>query len=265
MTIGVDRSALEPVTDVSVGDWIAPRLGPFGGSVGSVVPRCYAAYARILHPVLDTHDPTLPPARWADVCAATGRQPHALMQWQAIAGATEARTGEAVTRTTAWSGGEPEVGNLDRDTLLAQCRVLADHTEPPDQHCFFALWEGFGWIHGSPSVVLIGSGHSISPAFPRDVLDGPRLRLPHRNYLLFSGPLMAATDIGDLSALWRQSPSLFWPVDRSWWVATEIDFDSTIVAGSSELIAAVLAEPTLEAWPVGPDDSLAHDGDTVNA
>jgi hypothetical protein len=53
--------------------------------------------------------------------------------------------------------------------------------------------------------------------------------------------------------------------DRSWFVATEIDFDPTIVAGSSELIAAVLAEPILEAWPVDPDDSLARDGDTLNA
>jgi len=67
MTIGVDRSALELVTDVSVGDWIAPRRGPFGGSVGSVVPRCYAAYAP--HPVPDTHGPTLPPARWARMSA----------------------------------------------------------------------------------------------------------------------------------------------------------------------------------------------------
>ncbi len=47
-------------------------------------------------------------------------------------------------------------------------------------------------------------------------------------------------------------------------MSTEIDFDSTIVAGSSELIAAVLAEPALETWPVDPDDSLAHDADTLN-
>ncbi|MDQ4010122.1 MAG: hypothetical protein M3228_05355 [Actinomycetota bacterium] len=47
-------------------------------------------------------------------------------------------------------------------------------------------------------------------------------------------------------------------------MATEIDFDSTIAAGSSELIAAVLTEPALDARPVDPDDSLAYDGDTVN-
>ncbi len=47
-------------------------------------------------------------------------------------------------------------------------------------------------------------------------------------------------------------------------MATGIDFDSTIVAGSAGPIAAVLAEPALEAWPVDPGGSLAHDGDTVD-
>jgi hypothetical protein len=31
MMLGVERRKLEPVVDVSVGGWIAPRLGPFGG------------------------------------------------------------------------------------------------------------------------------------------------------------------------------------------------------------------------------------------
>lgn len=251
------------MAEVSVGGWIAPRLGPFGGWVGSVAPRGYAAYARVLHPVSDGHDADQRSIRWAEVCAATRRQPHALMQWHAIAGVVETRTRRAVTRTMAWSGGEPDVGNLERDTLLALCRVLTSHTAP-DQDCFLALWEGFGWIHGSPAVAMMGSSTPIPPAFPPEVVNGPRLRHPNRDYLLFSGPLLAATEIGDQNGIWSQSPNLFWPADQAWCVATEIDFDSTLVAGSSELIAAVLAEPALEAWPVNPDDSLAHDGDTLN-
>jgi hypothetical protein len=61
-----------------------------------------------------------------------------------------------------------------------------------------------------------------------------------------------------------QSPNLLWPVDPSWCVATEIDFDSTLVGGSARLIEAVLADPRLEALPVRPDDSLQADADTVN-
>jgi hypothetical protein len=261
--IDVDRSRLEPVAEVSVGAWIAPRLGPFGGWVGSVAPRGYTAYARILHPVPDARAANRPPIRWADVCAATGRQPHALMQWHAIAGVVETRTRKIVTRTMAWPGVEPDLGHLERDTLHILCRVLTDHTAP-GQDCFLALWEGYAWIRGSPAVAMYGSNTPVPPAFSPDVLHGPRLRHPGRDYLLFCSPLRAATEIVDPTTGWTQSPNLFWPADRAWCVATEIDFDSTLVAGSSELIAAVLAEPVLAAWPVDPDDSLAHDGDTLN-
>jgi hypothetical protein len=95
----------------------------------------------------------------------------------------------------------------------------------------------------------------------------PRLEMPGRSYLLFAGPLdaMAAFvryDGGPFSG--EQSPNLFWPADRSWCVGTEIDLDSTLVAGDTDLIAALLACPDLEAWPVLPGDSLRYDADNVN-
>lgn len=37
-----------------------------------------------------------------------------------------------------------------------------------------------------------------------------------------------------------------------------------MIAGPSELIDAVLAAPGVEAWAVGPEDSLAITGDLVN-
>lgn len=61
-----------------------------------------------------------------------------------------------------------------------------------------------------------------------------------------------------------QSPNLFWPDDRAWCVASEIDFDSTLVAGSTALIEALLTAPGLEVWPVEGHDSLAFDADHVN-
>ena len=61
-----------------------------------------------------------------------------------------------------------------------------------------------------------------------------------------------------------QSPSLLWPVDRSWCLATEIDFDSTLIGGPRELIDALLQQPDLEAWPVTATDDLSVDGDLVN-
>ena len=61
-----------------------------------------------------------------------------------------------------------------------------------------------------------------------------------------------------------QSPNLLWPADRGWFLASEIDFNSTLVAGGTDLIADILACPALESWPVRPHDSLGCDGDTVN-
>ena len=85
--------------------------------------------------------------------------------------------------------------------------------------------------------------------------------------MLFTGSLEAATDLGWWPAPdWfdAQSPNLFWPADRSWCVGTEIDLDSTLVAGSTVLVEAVLADPELETWPVEPGDLLGIDGDMVN-
>jgi hypothetical protein len=225
------NGGLDPVADVSAGDWIAARLRGPVGSVGSVVPRGFPAYARVLHPVAGDEALT-----WAQVCQRTGRIPHARMQWTAIAPAH------------GWSGGTARVGHLAPAALRALIDVLAPATGGQD--CFHALWEGWGWIDDSEARAL------------------PRLSLPLRDYLLFRGPLEAASRMG-----WRdrlvgfepQSPSLLWPADHTWCVATEIDFDSTLVGGPADLIGAVLAASGLDAWPIEPDDDLTKFADLLNS
>lgn len=253
--------------DVAAGAWIAPRLGSFG-QVASVVPRGFGAYARVLHPVRDGDDHA---STWVQVCQVTDRDAHALMQWQSISTPrVQDGSGRAPSVGRDWEGEEPEVGSLETVALEALCQVLAAHTAP-GVGCCFALWEGWGWIAGSPAVASFWpQGHRdqiIAPAFDQEVMRGPRLRHPGRDYLLFTGPLHAAALMG----CWpqpdwfdAQSPNLFWPSDRSWCVATEIDFNSTLVAGSPALIDAILAAPGLEAWPVESHDMLSIDGDTIN-
>lgn len=60
------------------------------------------------------------------------------------------------------------------------------------------------------------------------------------------------------------NPNLFWPRDRAWCVGTEIDFDSTLVAGSHPLIAELTQNPTLECWPIDPNASLTSGSDELN-
>ena len=248
---------LEPSTDTSEGAWLADRLPGLLGTVASVVPRGFDAYARILHPVEMSAGGQ--PLTWVAVCERTGRIPHARMQWTAIAGGLD--------------DGDGRVGSLAPPALSALLGVLAPVTGGQD--CFHALWEGWGWVDGSGVLaVSVCDDGRVEPA-PQpppgvlpEVWELPRLRLPGRDYLLFRGPLRAAANMG-----WHagpgdfqpQSPSLLWPADRSWCVGTEIDFDSTLVGGSAGLIGAVLAASGLEAWPVEPDDDLTIFGDALNS
>lgn len=247
--------------DVSRASWIGPRLSGNRGSVTDVVPGGFAAYARICHPVPDGAGGW---SSWPQVAAATGRTAHPLMQWHAVLGSLE----QPSSHDAAWPG-EPEPGNLPTHTLQALCTILAAHTTAPDD-CLFCLWDGYAGLHGSPAVAIVrsdGKQVPVPPGVDRAVLDGPRVRLPGRDYLMLAGPLSCAGDL-DWNLLEgvadRQSPNLFWPSDRAWCVATEIDFDSTLVAGSTELIDAVLNSPDLDSWRVGPEDSLTFHADVVN-
>jgi hypothetical protein len=256
--------------DVSVAAWIASRLEGGFGAVTRTVPSGFAASARICHPATDSAGRL---ATWSEVASQTGRQAHPLMQWHALVGSIDPLD----ITDSLWPGGDPQRGNLAREALAGLCGVLADHTATPER-CFFCLWEGWGWICSSsvgPMVARASSAGAapicsddpIAPAFSPEELSRPRLHLPGREYLLLAGPLEAALQIGwGHSPEWfePQSPNLFWPADRAWCVASEIDFDSTLLGGTTELVDAILQAPEFDSWPVQPYDSLAHDADRLN-
>ena len=58
---------------------------------------------------------------------------------------------------------------------------------------------------------------------------------------------------------------IWWPEDRAWCVATDIDLCDTYVGGSRECIEAVLSSPKLEALPTTLDAALHLGSDTINA
>ncbi len=248
--------------DVSPASWLAPRLDGAFGTLARTVPRGFTAYARILHPA---YDEDAEPVRWSEVAARTGRQVHATAQWHALIGSPDLWA----THSGLWPYGPPRQGSLDADPLLALCDALGRHTATPDK-CYFCLWEGWAWLHGSPAVAraVFGSGRAepVPSALTPDELRSPRVTLPGRGYLLMRGPLSATEALARCEpGSWNtQSPNLFWPDDRTWCVASEIDFDSTVVGGSAALIDELLRSPDLEAWPIDPDDSIAFAADDVN-
>jgi hypothetical protein len=206
--------------------WIGGRLSPFdSGVVTSVIPSGFDTYTRVLHP-LDPPARDQPPGRWADVASWSGIELVPGIAFPDIALPEHEPSG-----VEPWPGQVPQVGTLglaDTDTLAA---VLARHTSTPER-CWFCTWDGWG------SVVFD---------------DGPRVQLPHRNYALFVGPLAGVPSLIDAQD--NHSPNLWWPDDRAWCVATEIDLAWTYVGGPGALVTDVLANPRLEAQPASPDDS----------
>lgn len=167
----------------------------------------------------------------------------------------------------AGGDGERQEGHLDNALLAALIDVLAAHTTTPDD-CCFALWEGYGDIHGGEAASFLSafSGSPLwpsriftkekplappPPAFGPEIMDGPLLTVGDLSYFLFAGPLSDAGQWG--AASYRggaprdiNSPNLMWPADRAWFVTTAIEGTWTGVGGSTALIDALLRDDRLE-------------------
>ena len=107
-----------------------------------------------------------------------------------------------------------------------------------------------------------------------DISRGARLSLPAREHILFRGGIAELAEAGwSRRVPWAEagadgfgtpSPSLIWPADQAWVLATEVDLDSTVVGGTPELIRALRADPRLEAIPLTEGTDLSWDADEVS-
>src|SRR5262249_60683685 len=127
---------------------------------------------------------------------------------------------------------------------------------PTPEGVWLAVWAGLGWASAPsfppaptagepPETILPPSPDPVPPA----VRDGPRVRLPNRDYLLYRGPAEAIVAPANLAGTRGQCANLCWPADRAWCVASEIDLMWTYVGGPRGLIDAVLADNRTQALP----------------
>jgi len=251
---------LEYVEDVTPAQWIAERLHPFAQDAGAIIPPGFEAYARIFHPAARWSVGQMErPVTWREIADANLRIYHSEMQFGALV--TLVGT-SAVARQPqpglfdSW----PKTGSLPLDLARALVGVLGGHTSTPER-CWFAAWEGWG----DPVFATIGGSHDASAlptVIPRP--KRPRFNVPGRAYYIARGPLTSALDTVYGVASDYQSASIWWPADRAWCVATEVDFDWTYVGGSTECIAAVLGNPDLEALPARLSDGVSWVSDRIN-
>lgn len=282
---------------VSRGDWLRERLDADWSTRGMhfVVPRGFPAYARIFHPIecdrpvgtgtwQDVDPPSLPQVelqtvRWSQAAAAFGTRMHPLAQYGRL---VPGGAGAEVLDSDGWRYFAPEQGNLAAAVLTELAATLATHTGTPDGG-IAAIWEGWGGLQSSAGYAELTAaddgqlveipprgGGPGSGFLSYQAATGPRLSFPGRAYVLFEAGIGEFADPGWVDAglwhspTWPQSPSILWPDDRAWVLVTEVDFDSTVVAGTPDLIAALEAHPGLEAAQIPRDTDLSRDADEVN-
>jgi hypothetical protein len=233
-------------TETSAGDWIRDRLAPFHeGVVASAIPLGFAAYARVLHPLRPHRNDVV---RWAGVAAWSGRQLKADSEFHSIAFPVDDREGPP-----PWNAARPRRGALDPADAAVLIEILRGHTSTPDR-CWFCLWDGYGW--GGSAIAVASTNAPGGPAppapvdpIPQHVRNGPRVEMPERKYFLFAGSIHQALAFSEYRS---QTPNLFWPDDKAWCVATEIDRSCTYVAGSTALIEQIVASGDMEAFAIDP-------------
>jgi hypothetical protein len=255
-----------PSEAVENAEWIGAQLHPFNAyDVGAVVPTGFPAYARILHPAFTREREV----RWAEVAAWSGRVIHPEVQFHAL----------VPSLPIDQIGTEPFVfppgnGVLPESQVRALASMLSPYTSTADR-CWFCLWEGFGYLNEGGTAWVrayhLGSwagrwarwrDKHLRVSFHRPKRHPIRTNLvkPNtaRSYLLFRGSITQA-------AGWQDGPNLWWPDDRAWCVASEIDLPYTYVGGSKELIDEIIEHPVLEALQCGMRDGVTYDSDKVNS
>ncbi|WP_338748032.1 hypothetical protein [Janibacter alittae] len=289
---------MELLTHVESGDWLLGRVGD-GARVGGVAGTGFESYARVLHPVpawledlTVANEWGLHPVlqetrwRWSQVAVRQDLTMHPLVQFNRLADLHQ-----GVDFPDGWRVGQTQEGYFDLDLLAALTEHLGLATATP--HDLVAgIWNGWGEVRGHRWSAYVeegsglrgwlarrmwrnevgGSHRRAAPEIRAVAAGGPWLEWPDRKMVLFATSIDELADrtwperarIGVQPGWSGTSPQLLWPADRSWVVASEIDWDSTIVAGSRSLVDAVLGDERFEAFEVGEEDDLTYEGDTVN-
>lgn len=204
-------------------DWIAGSLRGRPGTVGALIPDLFESTLRLYAP-----DPA--PAGW----------------WERY-----------------------------RDLFGLVAAVGADHTSTPAL-AWFAIWEGHGFDTSTSHIAWRDPPADEAERRSREerrerqrdadrernarigpsLAAVPRFDLPDRAYYLINGKLSALADLRYPDDIRWRNPDLFWPDDRSWFAATDVDFWSLYVGGTRAFTGELAAGASTTCEFVGADDPL---------
>ncbi len=162
-----------------------------------------------------------------------------------------------------------------RDVFATVASIGERHTSTPTW-AWFAVWEGHGFDARRTHVAWRGpldgaarealeqersrlrkEDDQTTAGIQAGLREVPRFALPHRAYYLLTGPVAAASLVHDPGTMgdWRR-PDLFWPDDRTWFVATDVDFWSLYIGGDHDFISELASHVPTPSEIVRLDDQL---------
>lgn len=273
-------------------DWLVDETGRMGYRVSSLVPEGFDAYVRILHPadgeLLESGQHRR--IAWRQVAEAHGKEIHPEVDWEDLVGHLHG-DGES---DEPW----PYIGSLPEREHRRLAGIAARHTSSDRYWLAWWEGFGYGpresrllrrrrwyvdrlierilmsllsrlplrWEWSAQEEVHVvrrgwhGSKRTVDPPSQPAYLPErtPLFDRPGRRYgLVYSSDPLAEASYEERPI--GISPQLWWPDDRSWVVATEIDLVSTYVACSHPLADALMADDELEAIRVEPEHSICLD------
>ena len=229
---------MKPVDSATEAQWLLTAIekpwsrSPDANYAAAVVPCGFVKYLRLLHPAYLSDNQEI---SWSEVAKQTGRTPHSQMQWHRIINCRD--SGQSSHDLTA-----PQIGYLPERQATVLVEILSKHTRTPEE-CFFAIWDGWGYSQ-------LDKFENQTASF----------QLWERRYYLATGSIsayLAGVSVG-------MPPSIWWPRDRSWCAATDIDLMWTYVGGTKSCIDAVIVDGRLEVWEAVLDDRIDIHGDDIN-
>ena len=213
-------------------EWINVALAEAeSGTVARLVPSVFEKYIRVLHPPSRTVDDVpVEYFTWSDVARACGAVPHSRMQWGSITSTADPGSG-----TEFWNTSPASTHSIPTALMRAMASILG-----AEDRCYFGFWEGNTAVSG------------VNGQIPRAVVGRYRFHM-------FEG--RASDSVKRFHGL---RPGVWWSVDRSWFVTSDPDLNSTYIGVGPAVADIFLSASALETWRVGPTDDVTADGDGVN-
>lgn len=152
-----------------------------------------------------------------------------------------------------WHEYRPRLGQLDYQSFKSLIEIVSLFSSSTT-NIILGYWKGYSDVRPG----------GISGFTQQEFWSG-RTLLAGREFLLLESSLENLRDqLDNRTRSVGRIPGVMWPVDRSWYLHSEVDFDSTLVGGPRKFVDTIINDDVIEAVSASPEIDLSIWGDTIN-